>query len=68
MPQASAELAAKFKDDGDAFEVLADRFHVGTNGYIQPKQGTEVTDDDMDAIEYLVDEWDYGYDNTPLVS
>lgn len=36
------------------------------DGVIRPKAGYEPTAKDMDAITYLVLEWDYAYDPKPL--
>lgn len=62
MPQASEELRAMFEDDRKAFDVLKENF-VDTTGFvIRPRvDGYKMTEREGYAIDYLCDEWDYGY-------
>ena len=67
MPQASPELRNKFPEgDSEAWEVL--KYNYNDNrGVIFPKvNGYESTEREWDAICYLCDEWDYGYDPNGL--
>jgi hypothetical protein len=69
MPQASDELRSEFHDDLAAFAALGD---VGVNTFDSPrfglkdfiffpKSGVIPTAVEERAIQYLCDEWDYGY-------
>lgn len=66
MPQASDELRAKFPGhDGEAWDVLKEHF-TDQKFVIRPKQaGYVATEREWDAICYLCDEWDYGYEDLP---
>lgn len=67
MPQASDELRAKFPTDRDAFAVLGDRYSYDQGGMIHRHIGVTPTEHELEAIQYLVEEWDYGTDlATPL--
>ena len=61
MPQASRELQERWHCDSCAFEQLGKNFNQ-KNGIISPKRGYTPTEDDLSAIDYLVFEWDYGYE------
>lgn len=67
MPQAPQHLQDRWTDDGAAFEQLAGRFVVTRGGVIKPKTTTVPTEADLSAIDYLILEWDYGYDSEPYV-
>ena len=64
MPQASDELRAKFPGgDQEAFAVIEEHFSISKGGVIYPKHpGRQMTEREGDAIDYLCDEWDYGYE------
>jgi hypothetical protein len=63
MPQATPELCAKFPGhDAEAFEVIKANFTTSRGGVIYPKVvGYKMTEREGDAIDYLCDEWDYGF-------
>jgi hypothetical protein len=61
MPQAPDYLRAKFADDSAAWDVLANNY-IDLRGHISPKLGYTPVGGDMDAILYLVLEWDYAYE------
>lgn len=63
MPQATDELRSKFPGwDSEALDVLRPNFTVARNGVIRPKTSNyEPTERESDAIDYLIQEWDYGY-------
>lgn len=67
MPQASEELRAKFPgDDTEAWDVLNKNFNE-IAGVIFPKvAGYQMTEREGEAIDYLSDEWDYGYSPVKL--
>lgn len=62
MPQATDELRAKWGNGGDeeAWTQLAGKT-VEVAGMISFRKGYEPTEDDLSAVEYLCQEWDYGY-------
>lgn len=64
MPQASEELRAKFPGgDWEAFLVIREHYRVRLGGIIEPRiLGYKGTAREYDAIDYLCNEWDYGYD------
>lgn len=64
MPQASSELRAKFPNgDTEALDVIEVNF-TESKGLITPKvAGYIPTDRESDAIDYLFQEWDYGYES-----
>jgi hypothetical protein len=64
MPKATSHLRAKFDSDAAAFAVLGDNF-TNMHGVISPRAGYKPTDADHDAIDYLFQEWDYGYEPRP---
>lgn len=63
MPQAPDHLRALYAHDGEAWEVLGDNF-TDDRGVIRPKPGHKVTVAEASAIDYLVLEWDYAWENT----
>jgi hypothetical protein len=66
MPQASDELRAKFPGhDQEAFDVIDANFFTSRGGIIHPKKkGYAMTVREGEAIDYLCDEWDYGFTPT----
>lgn len=60
MPQASDELRDRWKDDGRATEFLLKRGYKLAPDWtwLAPGQPEE---DELSAIEYMMDEWDYGW-------
>lgn len=66
MPQASQELRDKFPgDDQEAFAVLEENFLTSRGGIIYPIHPEHtMSKREVDAIDYLCDEWDYGYSPT----
>jgi len=61
MPQASAELRAKFSDDAAARSVLEGLGFTLNKDFcwIPPAEGHH-SQDATDAMVYLMTEWDYG--------
>jgi hypothetical protein len=61
MPSGPPELHEKWKDDGNATEYLEKRGYTLTRQWewIKPKDH-EPTDEEKEAIYYLIVEWDYG--------
>lgn len=68
MPQASAELRAKFPNhDQEAWDVLREHF-TDAAGVIKLKDaGYKPTMREFEAIDYLCDEWDYAWEGLPDV-
>jgi hypothetical protein len=68
MPQASDALRAKFPgSDTEAFEVL-EPFCTIDKGHIRPKSVEHLarfTQREYDAVDYLFEEWDYGWNTEP---
>ena len=62
MPQASDKLRERWHCDVCAFEQLGMNFKVTKGGIIKPKKNYSPSKVDYSAIEYLVCEWDYGYE------
>ncbi len=77
MPQASQQLRDRWHRDGgqpawvqlgwDGAAVRSTRF-VNHAGAISPLPGVVPTSDDLSAISYLCDEWDYDYDPKAVAS
>jgi hypothetical protein len=66
MPQATPELRARWSEE-TAMKQLLGNFIISRNGIIFPIPGYQPTDNDLSAIEYLFQEWDYAYvGNLPL--
>lgn len=66
MPQASEELRNKFPGmDTQAINYLEQRgFKCGKDFvWRPPSMFHNLTQHDKDAIDYLCDEWDYGYEH-----
>ena len=63
MPQAPEHMRAKWKDDATAAAFLKPNFNQ-KGGVIYPRPNYTPTAEDMDAITYLVLEWDYGFTPT----
>lgn len=64
MPQATDELRAKFPGwDAEAMEVLEKNFICSKGGVYRKKDPNyEPTQREWDAIDYMWQEWDYGYE------
>jgi hypothetical protein len=62
MPQGPAHLHEKFGDDSTAWQVLEKNFRQ-RSGIIYPKSSLyeEFTQDENDAIDYLILEWDWDF-------
>jgi len=62
MPQASDELREKFPGyDAEALEVIAANF-TETRGLIRRKSSSYLPNQrEWDAVDYLIQEWDYVY-------
>jgi hypothetical protein len=60
MPQARPELQAKFADDSEALEVLEGAGFVLLPDWTWQAPGRAPCIEELDAIEYLMEEWDYG--------
>jgi hypothetical protein len=66
MPQASEELRAKWGDEGGVGERKTIAFlrkwgwkMVGNGVWRLPRPEDEITADEWDALQFLVDEWDH---------
>lgn len=63
MPQAPEELCARWGiGDEEALEQLSTNFIVDRGGFIHPRTSYTPTPDDYSAIDFLCQEYDYGYD------
>lgn len=63
MPQTTPELAAKFPGmDREAMEVLRDAGYTLTREWfwLPPSIFHEPIEREADAINYLIEEWDFG--------
>lgn len=61
MPQARPELQAKFADDSEALELLEGAGFVLLPDFNwRAPAGRKPCLEELDAIEYLIEEWDYG--------
>ena len=61
MPQAHPELQAKFADDSEAREVLEGAgFVLNPDFTWLAPEGRQPCIEELDAIEYLIMEWDFG--------
>ena len=69
MPQASDELRAKFPHGPEeALDEIKPLCVVGTGGVIQPRNNysqNHMTKRQWEAVDYLVEEWDYGWTPVP---
>jgi hypothetical protein len=63
MPQASEELRAMWGDDNEALTYLEGRGikEPDRNGMLVIPNGFDLTDKDVAAIRYLMDEWDFAW-------
>jgi len=61
MPQAPYELQKRWTDDSAALSHLAPNF-TWRGGMIRPRDGYTPTQEDYSAIDYLILEWDYGFE------
>lgn len=61
MPSGPPHLHEKFGDDGVAWAFLKERGFTHIKCVIQPKDNHELTNDELDAIDYLILEWDWDY-------
>lgn len=68
MPQATDKLRNLWNDDDGVDDVKATR-HLQERGFIFTRGGMivasvdhEFTEKDYSAIDYMFQEWDYGYD------
>jgi hypothetical protein len=61
MPQATKELRDQWEDDSVALAQLGTNFTIRA-GVIRACAGHEPSPDDFSAIDYLCQEWDYGYE------
>lgn len=56
----------EFENDADALNVLRQNFRQWHNGCICPKRAGYTPDHlEVDAINYLLEEWDFSYDPKP---
>jgi hypothetical protein len=63
MPQGPAHLHEKFKDDAGAWKILQQVGYTDDRGMIIPPDDEyRPTEEEKEAIDYLVLEWDYGWD------
>lgn len=63
MPQASDELRAMWEDDNAALTYLEGRGIKETrNGLLIIPNGFDLNDKDVAAIRYMLDEWDYAWE------
>lgn len=63
MPQASPELRAKFPgSDAEAMAVLEKNFMQSKGIFRKKEPNYQPTQREWDAIDYMFQEWDYGYD------
>lgn len=66
MPQGRPELHAFWKHDGNALTHIEPHYNI-EHGCITPKSADyQPTVMDLEAIEYLITEWDYCYDEPTL--
>lgn len=62
MPSSTPERQARWKDDSNATAFLTDRGYKLTREWewVLPTPDHVPTEDEIDAINYMVEEWDYG--------
>lgn len=58
MPQSSV---TSFDDDSDAESVLKDNFDIERGVITDKRSGYRPTDRELEAIQYLCEEWDFAY-------
>lgn len=67
MPQATQQLRDKFPGgDREALTVLEANFKHDAGVFTKKTHGYVPTEREWDALDYLLDEWDYGYIIEPL--
>lgn len=59
MPQTSEYLANKWTEES-AYNALVKNFKV-INGWIKQKKDIKIDSEEWEAIQYLIEEWDYAY-------
>ncbi len=65
MPQAEQRLRDKFSDESAAEQLIVTNYTCRF-GIISPRvKGIPMTQEEKDAIDYLVQEWDYAYEPDP---
>jgi hypothetical protein len=63
MPQASDKLREQWVDDRNALDYLAARgIRERRGGLLVIPNGFELNDMDVSAIRYMIDEWDYDWE------
>lgn len=65
-PQASDELRARWRNDHHAMNALSPGRFTFEGFTIRPRPGVAPTEEEFSAIDYMVSEWDYGWDCKPL--
>ena len=61
MEEEEEEVMNEWRDEQEAWKHLKPNFnHKG--GVVSPKPGYKPTPDDIQAICYLIAEWDWGYE------
>jgi hypothetical protein len=66
MPQASDELSARWTSDSALELIQRDNYFQIQAGIIRPVKPHVPTAKELDAIDYLFHEWDFGYDPAPV--
>lgn len=67
MPQASEELRAMWEDDNAALAYLASRgIKARANVILVIPFGHLLSQRDFDAIEYMIEEWDFSWERETL--
>jgi hypothetical protein len=65
MPQAQDWLQEKFSTDLDALLTIDSAFTIDSKYLIRPRPGATPTQEQWDAVQYLLEEWDFGLDEGP---
>lgn len=60
MPQSTPERRAKWKDSETAIEFLRERGYVLHEDWTWTTESNTQTDEELDAIAYLIEEYDFG--------
>lgn len=61
MPQSTPERRERWKDDQTAIAFLKERgYKLRPDWHWERPQAHEPTEDERDAIIYLIEEWDFG--------
>lgn len=66
MPQASEELRAQFKDDGQAWKALGKNFKDKKGLITRIDKSVLPTHHQLLAISYLCHEWDYAWEGATV--